>query len=720
MPPLVGQIVAGILLGPKLTNFVPNQKGLMMLGEIGLIFNMFDAGIELNVTLLRTSGSLPIVLSVLAAALAMSAGMGVGISYGFDFQASFAIGATFVQTSNATLFPVLSSGGMLRTHVGQMILAATIIDDMITLILLSVMDSFGSDENVPIFQFFIPCLTSIGWIVFLGTIAITIAPRLINKFILPRISRQANKYFALFLMISAIFAAYLPLLHYTRSSYLIGAFLWGATFSQVKPAHTLYIEKGEQIVEWAFKMYFSASIGFQIPIKYFGNGHVWTLALIFVATAVAIKSTVGLFVPRYQESDNAAIYNPHLRDRLVAGIAMMSRGGFGLLVSGYALNNDIFDVEAYASVVLAVLIGTIFPVYILNVVIGHFKKLELKSKEDSRTKINKPDQEKISLFLHVHLETKGAWGLMGVIEDDLNDIGLKVKESKTRHGMGMDPVVISDLYLRDSTMEVFTKNAEMRYINQSNIAHAESAELQPALRIKLQELADNEIMKDNRCQEILCLLEKKIEQFEPTEIEITQWDPYSVKDVLESLVLTRADGKEPSLDFFSNLFTIIDTEGNGVLDAEELRRGLESANFDVEDEGFMILMQSLDVDGDGYISFEGWNAAIENYFKKKKLGVRYSLVPGRTQLRRNSVLQNLANLIDSESDEEEGCEHTTSENLLKDYIKSKNLVAGSKEEGCEDTKGEILLKDSIFDDGEEELGLIKNEHLMTDSDILDA
>mmetsp|Transcript_22326 Transcript_22326/g.32623 ORF Transcript_22326/g.32623 Transcript_22326/m.32623 type:complete len:587 (-) Transcript_22326:95-1855(-) len=578
MPPLVGQIVAGILLGPKLTNFAPNHEGLMMLGEIGLIFNMFDAGIELDVALLRTSGSLPIVMSLLGAALTMGAGMGVGIAYGFDFQASFAIGATFVQTANATCFPVLTSGGILRTYVGQVIIAATIIDDMIALIMLSVMDSFGSDEKIPVFQFFVPCLTSIGWIVFLGMIAITIAPRLIDTFLLPRISREANKHFALFLMMSAVFAAYLPLLHYTRSSYLIGAFLCGTTFSQVETAHSLYVEKGGQIVDWGFKLFFSASIGFQVPIKYFGTVHVWTLGLILVFTAVAIKSAVGLCVPRYQEFEKGAIYNPHRRDRLVAGISMMSRGGFGFLISGYALNNGIFGVETYASVVLAVLIGTIFPAYLLNVVIGHFKKLELKSKETSRTKIDKPEQEKLSLFIHVHLETKGAWGLMEVIRDDLNDIGLKVKESKTRRRKGINPVIISDLYLRDSTMEVFTKSAEMRYINQMNVPHGESTESQDALRVKLQELANSEIMKDNRFQEILSLLEKKIGQFKPTKIDITQWDPYSVEDMLESLVLTRADGKEPSLEFFSNLFTIIDTNGDGLLDVEELRRGLKKAN----------------------------------------------------------------------------------------------------------------------------------------------
>ena len=691
MPPLVGQIVAGILLGPKLTNFAPNQKGLMMLGEIGLIFNMFDAGIELDVALLRTSGSLPIVISLLGAALTMGAGMGVGIAYGFDFQASFAIGATFVQTANATCFPVLTSGGMLRTHVGQVILAATIIDDMIALIMLSVMDSFGSDEKVPAFQFFIPCLTSIGWIVFLGMIAVTIAPRLIDTFILPRISRQANKHFALFFMMSAVFAVYLPLLHYTRSSYLIGAFLCGATFSQVKTAHRLYVEKGGEIVDWAFKMFFSASIGFQVPIKYFGTVHVWTLGLILVCTAVAIKSAVGLFVPSYQEFEKGSIYNPHRRDRLVAGISMMSRGGFGFLISGYALNNNIFGVETYASVVLAVLIGTIFPAYLLNVIIGHFKKLELKSKEDSRAKIDKPEQGKLPLFVHVHLETKGAWGLMEIIKNDLNDIGLKMKESKTRRGKGMNPVIISDLYLRDSTMEVFSRSAEMRYTSQMNVPHGEVTESQDALRVKLQEVADSEIMTDNRCQEILSLLGKKIEQFEPTIIDVTQWDPYNIEDMLESLILTRANGKEPSLDLFSSIFTIIDTNGDGVVDAEELRCALKKADFDVDDEGFMILMQSFDLDGDGYISYEEWISNIEYYLNRKKERVIYSSVTARTHLRASVLPAQIA----SGKDEEEG--------LLKD---SDNNSSGVHTIGISGHTKDVAQIASPGKDGEE--GLVKD------------
>jgi len=217
----------------------------------------------------------------------------------------------------------------------------------------------------------------------------------------------------------------------------------------------------------------------------------------------------------------------------------------------------------------------------------------------------------------------------------------------------LNPVIISDLYLKDSTMEVFTESAVIKYTNLTNVSHNEAnTELQDSLRMKLQELAENEYTKDNRCLEIQNLLKEKIEQFEPTEIEISQWDPYSVEGMLDSLLLTRIDGKEPSFEFFSNLFEIIDINNDGILDVEEFRVGMEQANFDVEDDRFMILMSAFDMNGDGHISLEEWNTTIAKYMKTKEEKFRCSIIPGKTT-NRASVLQNFRSQIISGAIEEE-------------------------------------------------------------------
>jgi len=323
LPPLVGHVIAGIILGPPLLNFVPYVKALVVTGEIGLILQMFEAGIELDVALLQKSGTRAIIMSITSAMLATGAGIAVGILFGLDFQGAYAIGATFAQTGNAVCLPVLRNAGLMSTHVGQMILAATVIDDMIALTLLSVLLSFGSDQPLSVIDYFIPCISSIGSLVILGLFAIILAPRIIENHILPKIPNKLKK-FALFLMMVVVASVYLPLLDYIKASYLIGAFLSGATFSQINSAHKMFLANGTDVITWLNMLFFACTIGFQVPIKlFFDNRKVWILGSTLILTAVGIKFVSAIFV---QDVEKGSIYNPHRHDQLVTGVAMTCRG----------------------------------------------------------------------------------------------------------------------------------------------------------------------------------------------------------------------------------------------------------------------------------------------------------------------------------------------------------------------------------------------------------
>ena len=91
-----------------------------------------------------------------------------------------------------------------------------------------------------------------------------------------------------------------------------------------------------------------ASIGFQIPVQLFGKGSVWAYGTIFIFTAIPVKAMAFSFVPTFQQGD--AMFNLHRRDQVVAGLSMMTRGGFGFLISASAFNSELIDVEMYASV----------------------------------------------------------------------------------------------------------------------------------------------------------------------------------------------------------------------------------------------------------------------------------------------------------------------------------------------------------------------------------
>lgn len=70
--------------------------------------------------------------------------------------------------------------------------------------------------------------------------------------------------------------------------------------------------------------------------------------MIFVATAVPIKAVAFFFIPSFQ--DKSAIINLHRRDQFVAALSMMSRGGFGFLISASAFNAQLISADMYASV----------------------------------------------------------------------------------------------------------------------------------------------------------------------------------------------------------------------------------------------------------------------------------------------------------------------------------------------------------------------------------
>ena len=91
-----------------------------------------------------------------------------------------------------------------------------------------------------------------------------------------------------------------------------------------------------------------ASIGFQIPARLFCNVSVWLYGTIFIFTAVPVKAMSLVFVPNFGQED--AMFNLHRRDQVIAGLSMMTRGGFGFLISASAFNSELIGAEMYASV----------------------------------------------------------------------------------------------------------------------------------------------------------------------------------------------------------------------------------------------------------------------------------------------------------------------------------------------------------------------------------
>lgn len=139
LPWVMALIVAGIVMGPYGFDVVETNPTIEFIGQIGLIFLMFMAGLETKLSTFKEFRSGILWISVLNAAIPFAAGYLVGFIFDFSNISSLMLGIIFMSSSIAVIVPTLESVGLLRQKLGRSIVSATIIEDIASLILLSIL-----------------------------------------------------------------------------------------------------------------------------------------------------------------------------------------------------------------------------------------------------------------------------------------------------------------------------------------------------------------------------------------------------------------------------------------------------------------------------------------------------------------------------------------------------------------------------------------------------
>jgi len=144
-PSVLGELIAGILLGPSLFNFINPYEPTMtftilhFLGEIGVILLLFQVGLESNIYQLLKAGFTASMVAIIGVVVPVAAGFFYAIKYiANDFNVAFLVGATLAATSVGITMRVLSEIKKTNTKEGKIILGAAVIDDIMGLIILSV------------------------------------------------------------------------------------------------------------------------------------------------------------------------------------------------------------------------------------------------------------------------------------------------------------------------------------------------------------------------------------------------------------------------------------------------------------------------------------------------------------------------------------------------------------------------------------------------------
>lgn len=346
-PQVVGQIIAGLIIGPCLLGFVEQTEFIGHMAEIGVILLMFEAGLETDLKELLRTG--PIAFLIACAGVFLPLVGGTLLYMGFygtspwgseEFYRAVFIGVIMTATSVSITVQALRELGKLRGKVGTTILNAAIIDDVIGIVVLTFVIGFKNPDNKPI-KVVISTVLFFVFAVIVGFISYKIFKWMDSKY--PHTRRIPIAGLAYCLALSYIAERYFGIADIT------GAYVAGIILCSIKDSE--YIARKMDVNSYMlFGPVFFVSIGLKTDISGMTK-ELLLFSLCFVLTALLCKIIgCGLM---------AKVCRFNFSDSLKIGIGMMTRGEVALIVSQKGLSVGMMKNEYFTAVILLIIVSSI-------------------------------------------------------------------------------------------------------------------------------------------------------------------------------------------------------------------------------------------------------------------------------------------------------------------------------------------------------------------------
>lgn len=340
LPGIVGEILAGVLIGPSVLGWVQPGQILNVLSEIGVMFLLFRVGLEVKSAELLHVGGTATAVAFSGVAFPFVLGWGIMHLWGAPRIEAIFVAAAMVATSVGITAQVLASKGLLNYTASKIILAAAVIDDVLGLIVLAVVSSVAR-ESINIAELILTALAAIGFMIVVakwGTRAMgQLVPRLEQRLQAGEV--QFN------LAIIAMFGLAVVAI-YAGVAAIIGAFLAGMALSETleRRVHDLVHGVSELLIP-----FFLVGIGLHLDLSVFSQSRTLLLALAILLAAVVAKLLgCGLGALRMGWSDAVRV-----------GVGMVPRGEVGMVVAQIGLGLGVIPPHIYAVVVFMAVATTI-------------------------------------------------------------------------------------------------------------------------------------------------------------------------------------------------------------------------------------------------------------------------------------------------------------------------------------------------------------------------
>ena len=365
-PSMIGEVLAGVILGPSVFNVINNTAELKVIADLGIFLLIAMAGMEINVEEIRkTIRGRQIWIALLGFLVPFACGILIGKGFHYNYTLSVFIGLSIAITALPVSIRILMDLGRLQTDVGQRIVSAAIFNDILALLVLGVILDFN-DESRNLGDILIA--TSVTTLKITGFIVILfIAYKLLMAFknqvgsVHPRMDRildfikGGRSHFAIVLLFILAFASIAEL---TGVHLIIGAFFGAILF----PRKVFTTEQYKNTKETTSNI----TMGFLAPIAFAFIGTAFNFTVIYswwFLSVIVFASFFSKILGGYLGGRFAGFSGPK---SVALGFGLNARGIMELVIANIALQKGLIDTSTYSILVIMALLTTFLTPFFLK------------------------------------------------------------------------------------------------------------------------------------------------------------------------------------------------------------------------------------------------------------------------------------------------------------------------------------------------------------------
>ena len=347
---VLGELLAGVLVGGSVLGWVEPTQTFKLMGGIGVMLLLFEVGLKSDLQSFLKVGWAAAAVALIGVVTPFVLGYGFALLLHMSQLQAIFIGATLTATSVGFSARVLDDLGKLKTTEGNIILGAAVIDDILGLVILSVIMGLAKSGIVSWFE---AIRTAVVAFSFLG-LAIAVGIRYVHLLtgLVNRMSSRGQLIVAA--IIPVLLLGYIAELVHVAA--LIGAFAAGLILA--KTEHQAHIEDTIKPVGDIFVPIFFVLIGAVVDLHYLNpfNSQNWPILLL--AGGLTVVAVLGKLVSGLGAGGTT--------NRWAVGIGMLPRGEVGLIFAGIGLSSAIISTAEYGAILLVVALTTVLSPLLLK------------------------------------------------------------------------------------------------------------------------------------------------------------------------------------------------------------------------------------------------------------------------------------------------------------------------------------------------------------------